>query len=287
MNISATFRLLRFHKPVGTLLLWFPTAWALWLANQGAPPTPHLIYFFLGTFLMRSAGCVLNDMADRHVDQHVKRTKKRPLTTGEISIQHALLLLTALLLAAFAILVQLPKTCFYYALGALAITILYPFCKRFFEAPQLILGIAFSLGIPMAYAASGAPADLTMGCLMALNFFWIVAYDTLYAMADRADDLRIGVKSTAILFGKYGPIFIVFLQGLAHGLWLIIAWIHHFPGSFYSAWFVGLLIFIDQQRLIHHPTEAAYLQAFSTNAMYGLIMWLAICLAYFPVLSKH
>ncbi len=233
---------------------------------------------------MRSAGCVLNDMADRHVDQHVKRTEKRPLTTGEVSIQNALLLLAALLLAAFAILVQLPQACFYYALGALAITILYPFCKRFFEAPQLILGIAFSMGIPMAYAASGAHADLTMGCLIALNFFWIVAYDTQYAMADRADDLRIGVKSTAILFGKYGQIFILLLQGIAHGLWLVIAWTQHLPRLFYIAWFLGLLIFVYQQRLIHHPTETAYLQAFSTNAMYGFIMWLAVCLAYFPVL---
>ena len=282
MKIYATLRLMRFHKPIGTLLLWFPTAWALWLANHSTPPARTLFYFFCGTFLMRSAGCVLNDIADRNIDRHVKRTENRPLACGEISLQYALVLLFILLFAALFILLQLPKACFYYALAALAISILYPFCKRFFEAPQLILGLAFSMGIPMAYAASGIQPNSTMGILMMLNFFWIIAYDTLYAMADSTDDLRIGVKSTAILFGRYGHCIILFLLAFTHGLWLWIAQINHFNAPFYALWGLGLLVFIYQHLLLSFSKEISYSRLFSTHAIYGFIMWLALILAYLP-----
>ena len=276
MNIQSTLQLIRFHKPIGTLLLWFPTAWALWLANHGAPSNALLIYFFVGTFLMRSAGCVINDIADRHVDQHVRRTASRPLVSRTISLPIALAILIFLLLAAFIILIQLPKICFYYALAGLFITSAYPFCKRFFEAPQLILGIAFSIGIPMAYAASTHALDQTTGYLMALNFFWIINYDTLYALSDRPDDLRIGIKSTAILFGKHWRCLILLLQGLTHSLWLLIAHIHHLSIFFYTLWSLGLFVFIYQDFLLQNPIETTYQRAFILNSVYGLIMWIAL-----------
>ncbi|MDX2346965.1 MAG: 4-hydroxybenzoate octaprenyltransferase, partial [Legionella sp.] len=195
MKLTPYFELLRLHKPIGTLLLWFPTAWALWLASHGKPPALFVLYFFLGTFIMRSAGCLLNDIADRHIDPHVERTKNRPLAAQQISLQAAMALLIFLLFTAFIILAQLPKACFNYALISIALTAVYPFCKRFFEAPQLVLGLAFSMGIPMAFTAVGTPLNLSVLLLMLLNFCWIMAYDTIYALADRPDDLEIGVKS--------------------------------------------------------------------------------------------
>lgn len=273
MKLGAYFRLMRFHKPVGILLLWFPTAWALWLANKGSPSLKLTLYFLLGTIFMRAAGCVVNDIADRHVDKHVKRTKTRPLTTGEVSLPEALLLLIGLLLGALIIVLQLPLVCFYYAWLALFITILYPFCKRFFEAPQLVLGLAFSMGIPMAYAATGIMMNSTMALLFILNFAWIVAYDTMYAMVDREDDLRIGVKSTAILFGQYDRFIIFLLQLIFHLLWLIIAYKMRYSMVFYTGWTVAILILMYQQWLLSKPDTRAYFTAFSTNAIYGLLMW--------------
>lgn len=276
MNIGAYFRLMRFHKPAGIALLWLPTAWALWIANQGVPTLNLLFYFFLGTIFMRAAGCVINDIADRHIDLHVSRTKLRPLTSGEISLFEALLLLFVLLLAALWVLIQLPAACIYYALFALFITVLYPFCKRFFQAPQLILGLAFSMGIPMAYVASGVALDRTTLILFILNFIWIVAYDTMYAMADRNDDLKIGVKSTAILFAHHDCFIILMLQLLFHGLWLVLALTQHDLLGFYIAWLAAAGILVYQQRLIRTRNATLCLRAFSTNSFYGLLMWIGL-----------
>lgn len=273
MKWLAYFRLMRFDKPVGIFLLWLPTAWALWLANHGAPPLQLMIYFLLGTIFMRAAGCVINDMADRHLDKYVQRTCQRPLTTGALHLSEAFLLLFFLLLSALLILMQLPLDCFYYALIALLITTVYPFCKRFFAAPQLVLGLAFSMGIPMVYVASGVLMNNIMILLFILNFAWIVAYDTLYAMVDREDDLRIGVLSTAILFGNYDRLMILLLQMIFHGGWLCIAFQAHFSNWFYLPWMAGLLILIYQQYLIQQSNIQAYFKAFHTNVFYGLIMW--------------
>lgn len=267
---------MRFHKPVGIILLWIPTAWALWLANRGIPPLDLMIYFLLGTIFMRAAGCVVNDIADRHVDKHVKRTHMRPLTTGEVSLPEALLILIALLFAALLIVMQLPVVCFYYAMAALFITVLYPFCKRFFDAPQLVLGLAFSMGIPMAYAACGIRVNMTMILLLILNFAWIVSYDTMYAMVDREDDLRIGIKSTAILFASYDRLIILLLQLFFHLLWLIIALEEQASIEFYICWVASIPILVYQQWLIRKPDTKAYFTAFSTNVGYGLLMWCAL-----------
>ncbi len=270
---------MRFHKPVGILLLWFPTAWALWIANQGKPPLLLVLLFFVGTILMRAAGCVVNDIADRHIDLHVKRTKERPLTTGEVSLIEALFLLFSLLLGALTVLIQLPETCFLYALIAVLITIIYPFCKRFIQSPQLVLGVAFSMGIPMAFVASDALLNNTMFILLAINFMWIVAYDTQYAMVDREDDLRIGVKSTAILFASYDRMIIGFLQLTFHLLWLPLM-LKLNSLTFTVCWVMAALILFYQQRLLVKRDPESCLKAFSSNSLYGLLMWLPLLGGY-------
>ena len=276
MKWRAYLHLMRLSKPSGILLLWLPTAWALWIANQGHPSLKLLIYFSLGTVLMRSAGCIMNDITDRHIDIHVKRTCRRPLTTGELGLFDAFSLLILLLLAALYIVLQLPMICFYYALADLAITILYPFCKRFFQAPQLILGLAFSMGIPMAYAASRVPIDTTMVLLFILNFAWIVSYDTMYAMADREDDLRIGVKSTAVLFAQHARIFVLSLQLFFHLLWIYLAYRMSHSNLFYIFWAGALCVLIYQQKLMGQKNPQDYLKAFSMSVWYGLLMWCAL-----------
>lgn len=275
MNIL---RLIRFDKPVGTLLLWYPTAWALWLASSGNPPWNIVLYFFIGTFLMRSAGCVLNDIADRHIDQHVKRTSLRPLTSGKVSLPTAFFVLFTLFFLAFIVLIQLPKECFYEALLALLLTAFYPFCKRFFDAPQLILGVAFSMGIPMAYTALHQPLNTTTGLLLTLNFIWIIAYDTLYAMADKPDDLRIGVKSTAILLGQYWHIFIMGCLIVMSATWLFIAYLNDLSEFFYFGFSVATTWLIAQNIRLHRTTLPNYTKAFIRQSHYGLLMWVTLIL---------
>ena len=279
MNFRTLARLMRLDKPIGIALLWFPTAWALWIANHGAPKVSLLVYFFLGTILMRSAGCVVNDIADRHIDKHVSRTKARPITSGEVSVLQAMTLLFVLLFLALCILIQLPAACFYYAVFAVVITVFYPFCKRFFQAPQLVLGVAFSMGIPMAYVASGVPFDGAMYLLCLMNAAWIVAYDTIYAMVDKPDDIKLGVKSTAILFAQYERFIILLLQVVLHGGWLWMALYGQYSPLFYSIWFIALGVLIYQQYLIRNRNLSCCFRAFLTNVWYGLWMWLAVVFA--------
>ena len=267
---------MRFHKPVGILLLWFPTAWGLWLANFNNPPIRLVIYLFLGTIIMRAAGCVVNDLADRNIDKHVSRTKMRPITTGEISVKGAIIALFTLLILALLIVLQLPILCLYYSFVALAITIIYPFCKRFLEAPQLVLGLAFSMGIPIAYAASGIICNKTMLILLGINFLWIVAYDTMYALVDKEDDLRIGVKSTAVFFERFDRLIIMILQISFHLLWLYLGLELEESIIFYSLWFLALLVLIYQHYLLKQNTIESSFKAFSSNVWYGFMMWVAL-----------
>jgi 4-hydroxybenzoate polyprenyltransferase len=276
MKWNAYWRLMRFDKPVGTLLLWFPTAWALWIANRGIPSLKLLVLFFSGTVLMRAAGCVINDIADRDIDKHVTRTKLRPLTSGELNLQEALALLAVLLFSALLILINLPRDCFYLGCIALFISFLYPFCKRFLSAPQFVLGLAFSMGIPMAFVASNIPLNVECALLFVLNFAWIVAYDTMYAMTDREDDLRIGVKSTAIYFASYDRLIIGLLQCLLHGLWLYLALNMHANKWFYIFWFVAALVLFHQQKLISKREQTSCFRAFIISVYYGAFMWLAV-----------
>ncbi|HVT62903.1 MAG TPA: 4-hydroxybenzoate octaprenyltransferase [Legionellaceae bacterium] len=269
-------RLMRFDKPAGIALLWAPTAWGLWLANQGRPDWHLVLYFLVGTIIMRAAGCIINDMVDRHIDKYVKRTRVRPLANGDLTLNQARITLVILLSVAVFILWQLPLLCWWLAVLALFITIVYPFGKRFLHAPQLILGLAFSMGIPMAYAASHVPLKHSMWVLMGLNFLWIIAYDTIYALLDRADDRRIGVHSTAILFGSHALTVILILLIMVHALWWIIIAFYSFSISFVLAWLLGLSVLIYQYVLLQYHNEQDIMRAFLANAVYGLIMWIGL-----------
>ncbi len=276
MNWGAYVRLMRLEKPVGILLLWFPAAIALWLANAGAPSISLFCYFLLGTVVMRSAGCIVNDFADRHIDKDVRRTAARPLTTGELGIFQALILFGLLLSVAFYIVIQLPLQCFYFALLGLLITIIYPFCKRWIQAPQLVLSLAFSVSIPMAYAASETSLNNNVIFLLIINMLWVVAYDTMYAMSDREDDVKLGVKSTAILFGQADRIIIGLLQLSMHLLWIPIGLSMRHVHLFYLGWGLGAIVLLYQQFLIHHRNPFACFRAFQWSVAYGGIMWLTL-----------
>lgn len=269
------YRLARLHQPIGIFLLWYPTVWALWIAYGRTPPLLAIIIFFLGTVLMRSAGCIINDIADRNIDLHVKRTQNRPLTAGQISLLEAFMVLLIFLVGALMILLCLPLKCFLYAFFALLITIIYPFTKRFFYCPQLFLGLAFSMGIPMAYEALNQPLNRSTFFLFILNFCWILAYDTEYALVDKADDILIGVKSTAIFFGKYDQWIIFLLHISMQLLWFTLV----SPTSgFLIAWTAGGLTLIYQHRLLAANKNRYAPLAFRLNNYYGLILWLGIIL---------
>jgi 4-hydroxybenzoate polyprenyltransferase len=281
MKWNAYWRLMRFDKPIGILLLWFPTAWALWLANKGLPPLHLVLLFLAGTVFMRAAGCVMNDLADRTIDKHVTRTRLRPLTSGEVRLNEAFALLFLLLLCALFILIQLPSPCIYLGIIALFIALVYPFCKRILNAPQLVLGLAFSMGIPMTYAATNGYLDKECSLLFLINFFWILTYDTMYAMVDKADDLRIGVKSTAIYFAQYDRLIIGLLQSLIQGLWLYWALINQINMKFYIFWLAAATILIYQQKLIYKREPNDCFKAFRVSAYYGALMWVGIVLALY------
>jgi len=202
-------KLMRLDKPIGILLLLWPTLWGLWISSYGHPNWVILWIFVLGTVLMRSAGCVINDYADRNFDKHVARTQNRPLASGQVSSQEALLLAAVLALFAFLLILMLDRLVILLSVPALLIAATYPFTKRFFAIPQAYLGIAFGFGIPMAYAANVGAVPLIAWVLLIANMFWAIAYDTEYAMVDRDDDIRIGIKTSAITFGKYDVLAVV------------------------------------------------------------------------------
>ena len=262
-------QLMRLDKPVGTLLLLWPTLAALCMAAQGLPPLHLVVIFTLGTFIMRSAGCVINDFADRKVDGFVERTKERPLVTGAISSQQALALFFGLIISAGLLLLFLNQTTQLLAFGGLALAIAYPFMKRWTHMPQVVLGAAFSWGIPMAWSAQGLavpPESILMFCT---SLLWIVAYDTLYAMVDRNDDLKVGIKSTAILFGDLDKAVIGALQTLTlAGLYLLGQRL-----GYEHAYYVGLAVilglFVYQQWLIRDRDRMGAFAAFRNNILVG------------------
>jgi 4-hydroxybenzoate polyprenyltransferase len=219
---------MRLHRPIGIYLLLWPTLWAVWLAADGKPSLKIVLIFSLGVVLMRSAGCVINDWADRDFDGHVQRTKDRPIASGRLPSREALYLFVFLIACSAALLPFLNLATFYWSLGALALASLYPFMKRFIYLPQLVLGAAFSWAIPMAFVAQNQAPNVLCWLLYAANLVWTVAYDTQYAMADREDDLKIGVKSTAILFGRFDLVIISLLQGLFIMLLALVGYLQHF-----------------------------------------------------------
>jgi 4-hydroxybenzoate polyprenyltransferase len=278
--IKAAIQLMRLDKPIGIYLLWFPTAWALQLAYPKQIPLNFLIYFALGTLFMRSAGCVINDIADRRIDIHVWRTKNRPLATGNISLTAAWAILLSLLLAALLILIQLPKSCFDVALIAVGFTFIYPFCKRFIPTPQMVLSLAFACSIPMVNRASLQPWTLSWTLLSLITLLWVVAYDTEYALADLEDDLKIGVLSTARFFGRHVRLIIAILQLSLHSLWFFFAKINQMNEGFYWAWAIAWLFWLHQWYLLSKKQKEIDFQAFKLNAWYGLWMWISLICAH-------
>jgi 4-hydroxybenzoate polyprenyltransferase len=272
--------LMRIDKPIGTLLLLWPTLWALWLAGQGVPSLSILLVFVVGVFLMRAAGCVVNDYADRAVDGHVKRTAGRPMPSGRVSEKEAKILFVVLVLISFGLVLTLNSMTIWLSLAALALAWAYPFMKRVTHLPQFVLGAAFGWGIPMAYAAVSESLPLSCWLLLLANICWTVAYDTLYAMVDRDDDLKIGVKSTAILFGRYDKLIVGLLQLATLLLLVWVGYLAQLSGVFYWSLLLAGALFIHQQKQIATREREACFKAFLDNNYVGLVLFIGIALSY-------
>jgi 4-hydroxybenzoate polyprenyltransferase len=279
-RLDAYERLMRLDKPIGTLLLLWPTLSALWLAAQGAPRLSLVLIFVVGTLVTRSAGCAMNDWADRDYDAHVARTAQRPLATGIIAPWEALVVAAVGALAAFALVLFTNRATMLWSIPALAIAIAYPFSKRFFALPQAFLGIAFSFGIPMAFAAAQDAVPPLAWSMLILNLVWVIAYDTEYAMVDRDDDLRLGLKTSAIAFGRFDVpavmiCYVVYLVGMAG-----IGRREGF-GILYDAGLVGALgCALWHWRLIRGRTREGCFAAFLHNHWFGLSVFAGVALDF-------
>ena len=277
---SALLQLIRFDKPIGTLLLLWPTLWALWLAAKGIPDGYLLAIFVVGTFLTRSAGCVVNDLADRHVDGAVARTSTRPLVTGAVTEREALTLFVVLMLLAFILVLFTNTLTIALSLGAVVLASSYPFMKRYTHFPQLVLGAAFSWGIPMAFAAQSGTLPPALWLVYIGNLLWTMAYDTAYAMVDREDDLIVGIQSTAIFFGQYDRLAIGVMQ-LGCLLCLYLAGCAFDLGVYFNVSLTGAaMLFLYQQYLIRERRPDACFKAFLHNNWVGMMLFAGVALSY-------
>ena len=274
-------RLMRLDKPIGILLLLWPTLWALWMSALGRPDWVVLWVFVLGTVLMRSAGCVINDYADRDFDRHVERTRERPLTAGRVTTKEALALFAGLSLAAFALVLMLGnERVIWMSVPALFLAASYPFTKRFLAIPQAYLGIAFGFGIPMAYAAHLGDVPPEAWWLLLANVFWAVAYDTEYAMVDREDDLKIGIKTSAITFGRYDVAAVMGCYGATLALIGWIGWRLHLGLPFYGGLLVAAGIMGVHYTWIRGRDRMACFKAFLHNNYVGAAIFAGIALDF-------
>jgi len=272
--------LMRLHRPIGILLLLWPTLWALWIAGRGQPPWRVVLIFILGVVLMRSAGCAINDFADRNIDGHVSRTRQRPLVAGEVSPVEAVALFAVLSLAAFGLVLLLDWQTVRLSLVALALAAIYPFMKRYTHLPQVVLGAAFGWAVPMAFSAvtGGLPLDAWLVFFAALS--WTLVYDTEYAMVDREDDLTIGVKSTAVLFGERDLLFIGAFQVLMLLLLLLVGVRNGLGTAYYVGLLLAAFMFVRQQRQIRGRDPAACFRAFLDNNCLGIAITVGLMLDY-------
>jgi len=277
---QAIVQITRMDKPIGTYLLLWPTYWALWIASDGIPHGYLLLIFSLGVFIMRSAGCVINDYADRHVDGKVERTKNRPLVSGMMTSSEAISLFGFLIGIALALVLMLSWPTILLSGIALILAASYPFMKRYTQLPQVVLGAAFSWGMIMAFAEIMGEVPAVAWILFAANLLWTVAYDTMYAMVDREDDLRIGVKSTAILFGEHDKRIIGLLQLLVIGCLLTVGEILAFGWPYQLSIVITAGLFSYQQVLIYKRERQACFQAFLHNHWVGLIVFAGIFIEY-------
>jgi len=269
-------KLMRLDKPIGILLLVWPTLWALWLASRGEPPLMLVWIFVLGTVLMRSAGCVINDYADREFDPHVERTRERPLAAGKVSTREALTLFAVLVACAGLLILPLNRLVWLLSLAAVFLAASYPFTKRFFAVPQAYLGVAFGFGIPMAFAALHAQVPPLAWWLLAANVFWAIAYDTEYAMVDREDDLRIGIKTSAITFGRFDVAAVMLCYGITLALLAWIGRMVHFGAFYYAGLAIAAGIAGYHWTLIRGRERAACFKAFLHNNWFGAAVFIGI-----------
>jgi len=280
-KLDAYERLMRLDKPIGILLLLWPTLWALWIASRGMPDWITLMIFVTGTVLMRSAGCVLNDIADRKYDGLVERTKNRPLATGEVSVKEAYLLAAGLSLLAFCLVLLFNKTTILLSFVALFLAATYPYTKRFLAVPQAYLGVAFGFGIPMAFAAVNDYIPPLACLLLTANVFWAVAYDTQYAMVDRDDDLKIGIKSSAIFFGKYDVIAVMANYAAMLGLLVYIGQLMGYGRYYYAGLITAFLLMLWEYKLIQKRFKADCFKAFLYNNWIGLAIFAGLVVEYY------
>jgi 4-hydroxybenzoate polyprenyltransferase len=274
---NAYWRLMRFDRPIGMLLLLWPTWWALLVAGQGRPSLENIVIFTLGVVVMRAAGCVMNDIADRNFDPHVQRTLNRPLANGELTVKQALCCFFLLLFIALLLVLQTNRLTVLLAFVGLALAASYPFFKRYTHWPQVVLGFAFGWGIPMAFAAETGTLPKLAWALFAINMCWVLVYDTLYAMVDREDDLKIGVKSTAILFGRYDwSIIAGFMLAMLVGLG-VLGWKAAWTWPFFLSIAIAAILFGHQLRVTRSRQPAACFRAFLHNNWVGCAIFLGLC----------
>ncbi|BFM18651.1 4-hydroxybenzoate octaprenyltransferase [Maricurvus nonylphenolicus] len=281
-RLPAFWQLMRFDRPIGTLLLLWPTLWALWLAagSQGKvmPDWDVLVIFTLGVILMRAAGCVINDFADRKVDGHVERTQGRPLVQGTVTSKEAVALFMGLCLVAFVLVLMTNTLTVQLAFGGVALAFCYPFMKRYTHLPQVVLGAAFAWSIPMAFAAQTNELSPHIWLVYVAVVLWTVAYDTFYAMVDRNDDLKIGVKSTAILFGEQDRLITGVLQGMVIVAMLMVGQRFELGQGYYASLILAASLFVYQQYLIRYRQRQACFSAFLNNNWVGAIVFMGIAL---------
>jgi 4-hydroxybenzoate polyprenyltransferase len=272
--------LMRLDRPIGIWLLLWPTLWALWIAGGGHPQRRLLAIFVAGTVLMRSAGCIINDLADRNIDPHVKRTRMRPIAFRVVAPREALVLFALLLLGAFALVLQLNALTIKLAVVGAILTVSYPLLKRFFPLPQLYLGLCFGWAVPMAFAATLGVVPRIGWLMLAAAVLWAGVYDTMYAMVDRDDDVRIGVQSSAILFGDLDRLMLAVMQLMVLYTLLLIGRDLHFDGGYRVGLIAGACLFLWQQWLIRRRDRDACLQAFQNNNYFGLAIFIGLLLEY-------
>ncbi|MBC8948029.1 MULTISPECIES: 4-hydroxybenzoate octaprenyltransferase [Xenorhabdus] len=273
-------RLMRIDKPIGTLLLLWPTYWALWIAAKGMPDLHIGLVFTLGVFFMRAAGCCINDFADRKFDGYVERTKSRPLPSGDITEKESKILFATLILISFALVLTLNKMTIALSVVGLALAWVYPFVKRVSHLPQVVLGAAYGWSIPMAFAAVSESLPLECWLLFLANIIWSVIYDTQYAMVDRDDDLKIGVKSTAVLFGRFDKLIIGILQFIMLGILVLVGGMVNLGGIYYWTVLLATALFVYQHKLLTNRERSGCFQAFMNNNYVGLVLFLGVFFSY-------
>lgn len=279
-RIKTYLQLMRLDKPIGILLLLWPMLWGLWFAAQGIPDWHILFIFILGTVLMRSAGCVINDFADRHIDPHVDRTKHRPMAVGKVSSREAIVLATGLSLCAFILILPLNQLTILLSVPALFLAGTYPFTKRFLAIPQAYLGIAFSFGIPMAFAAQTNSLPMIVWILLLANLFWVIAYDTAYAMVDKPDDLKIGIHTSAITFGRYDVLGVMLCHACFIALMIVVGQLQQMNLAYYVGLTAVIGLIAYQYTLIRHRDRMSCFKAFLHNNWVGMVVFLGIVIDF-------